>query len=67
MNEEKKQSIEQMFTTSEKVKGVEIPENPESEIGKPQQKTKWPIVLFVISVFLFLIIGALVVGFFVFL
>lgn len=67
MNEEKKQSLEQMYAEPEKVIGAEEPQNPESEIGQPEHRAKWPIVLFIVIIFLLLIIGALVTGFLVFL
>ena len=67
MNEDKKESLEQMYAVTEKVIGADEPDNPESEIGKPEHKAKWPIILFVIIVFLMLIIGAIITGFYFFL
>lgn len=67
MNEDKNKTLEQMYAEPENVIGADTPENPESEIGQPEHKAKWPIAIFVVIVFLILIIGALVTGFYVFL
>ena len=51
------QSIEELYDDDQ----------PDLDINKPVKKPRWPVVVFLIAIFLLLIITVLVVGFLVFL
>lgn len=56
-----------MYADPEAAVEVDDSGQPGLEFGRPEQKPKWPVVLFLTVIFLLLVIGVMVAGFLVFL
>jgi len=54
-------------TNNQSIKELYSDEEPDLDIKEPVKKRQWPVVVFLITIFLLLIIIALVMGFLVFL
>ena len=67
MDQAKKDAIENLYESTADNSGAEHSQPANNSLGKPVRKSKWPVAIILMIVFLLLIIAAIITGFLIFL